>query len=416
LILTLDREEDERDYMIAIITLLVCCLLANMFIALVACKYLVPNFWRERGLAAIGQSMGNLTTSLLFIRSSDKHNMTPVLISAMHAQILHGILNSGGLWTLSVVTIVNETSVYVVPSISFTLLIGWIVVWRFHLRHYYPSSYWETIGDPTHGGNTIVTLQESHRLSGGGSLQTPLMESAAIEGVEVQILECGVNLDWDTAILTNRDNLGRVCHSLPRRCRDKDWRILYSMELHGASLGALYRQCTLASGPCVIMCMDTWSYIFGAFVNTPPRMNMLGEPSYGNGECFLFTFEPEFKIYKWSRDNDIFMNGMRNAFSIGGGGDGAGFRVDAGLLNGVSNKSATFQNQKTIASSTAFKMLHLEVWSVGKVKGDTESIIGDQRENLAGGVTLQEMRTRSTIENRDLPSRQARRNTASAGL
>jgi hypothetical protein len=59
--------------------------------------------------------------------------------------------------------------------------------------------------------------------------------------------------------------------------------VLYTMELHGvapllmqtylitlhlqASLRSLYRQCSLATGPCVLLCMDTWSYIFGVLTS-----------------------------------------------------------------------------------------------------------------------------------------------------
>jgi len=101
------------------------------------------------------------------------------------------------------------------------------------------------------------------------------------------------------------DQIGALAATFPRRVREHDWRIVYSLDLHGASLRSLYHQARLAKGPCILLCMDTWSYAFGAFLNVPPRTCGLAETVYGNGECFLFTFEPEFEAFRWSKRNEI---------------------------------------------------------------------------------------------------------------
>jgi len=89
----------------------------------------------------------------------------------------------------------------------------------------------------------------------------------------------------------------------------------------------------------------------------------------------MFTFEPTFVVYKWTKKNEVYLNGTPRSISIGGGGGGAAFSIDGTLLNGGSNKSETYGND-CLASSESFKCVALEVWSLGKVKGDTESVIG----------------------------------------
>jgi len=145
----------------------------------------------------------------------------------------------------------------------------------------------------------------------------------------------------------------------------REWRFVFSMETHGASLRSLYEQCKHASGPCLVLCVDSWSYIFGAFVNEPLRPS--SSASYGTGESFLFTFEPEWSVFPWTSDNDVFLSGDSKRISIGGGADGAGFSLDSDLLNGASHHSATFGN-RCLASAENFTCIQLEVWCLGKMR------------------------------------------------
>ena len=61
------------------------------------------------------------------------------------------------------------------------------------------------------------------------------------------------------------------------------------------------------------------------------------------------------------------MCGTSTYVSIGGGGEGAGWRIDGTLLNGVSNRSQTFEN-RCLASAENFTCINLEVWSLGQPK------------------------------------------------
>jgi hypothetical protein len=49
--------------------------------------------------------------------------------------------------------------------------------------------------------------------------------------------------------------------------------------------------------------------------------------------------------------------------------------MDAAVLNGVSEESETYGN-RGLASKTDFKLQKVELWCLGKVKGDTQSIVG----------------------------------------
>lgn len=134
------------------------------------------------------------------------------------------------------------------------------------------------------------------------------------------------------------------------------WTLVYSLELHGVSLGTLYKKARESRGAYVLVVKDSiggvgaafsvaWRdadavQVFGAFVNEPLR------PSgryYGSGECFLWkaamlpppakgsTPEPEeelgpqhaemirFKAFPYSGMNDYVILCDSHFLSVGGG-------------------------------------------------------------------------------------------------
>jgi hypothetical protein len=56
---------------------------------------------------------------------------------------------------------------------------------------------------------------------------------------------------------------------------------------------------------------------------------------------------------------------------MGGGGDGFAFQLDNELDTGVSNRSATFDNDQ-LSSSEFFKCLNSEVWQLGELSDNYE--------------------------------------------
>ena len=52
------------------------------------------------------------------------------------------------------------------------------------------------------------------------------------------------------------------------------------------------------------------------------------------------------------------------------------------MLNGVSEPCETYGN-RSLASKDAFKLQRVELWCLGKVKGDTESIVGARPDSVS---------------------------------
>jgi hypothetical protein len=99
--------------------------------------------------------------------------------------------------------------------------------------------------------------------------------------------------------------------------------------------------------------------VFGGFVS--PGFDKRSS-YYGNGECFVFSLLPTAKKYKWSKANSLFVVSSKLSIAMGGGGDGFAFQLDDELDTGVSNKSATYENEQ-LSSSEFFKTLNVEVWT-----------------------------------------------------
>jgi hypothetical protein len=38
---------------------------------------------------------------------------------------------------------------------------------------------------------------------------------------------------------------------------------------------------------------------------------------YGTGESFLYTFYPEFKVFKWSKENNFFIRAQADGIAFG---------------------------------------------------------------------------------------------------
>ncbi|ORX72554.1 hypothetical protein BCR32DRAFT_272259 [Anaeromyces robustus] len=91
-------------------------------------------------------------------------------------------------------------------------------------------------------------------------------------------------------ILTN-EICNKLYTSIPKRLRIKrSLTLIYSMQLHGSSLTTFYERSSAGYGTSQILVIrDTEDNIFGAYTSEPFKKH---NGFYGNGETFLWKFEP----------------------------------------------------------------------------------------------------------------------------
>ena len=107
----------------------------------------------------------------------------------------------------------------------------------------------------------------------------------------------------------------------------------------------------------MLLVLDGQGSIFGAFSGDAWRVD---KHYYGNGESFLFTVHPQFKVYPWTRANDHFVLAAHDCLAFGS--EDAGIYLDSAFEFGSSKRSLTFDNEP-LGSSIDFKCIKVEIWT-----------------------------------------------------
>ncbi|XP_044145420.1 nuclear receptor coactivator 7 isoform X2 [Bufo gargarizans] len=154
-------------------------------------------------------------------------------------------------------------------------------------------------------------------------------------------------------------HIEKLAHRLPARVQGYPWHLVYSTHQHGTSLKTLYRNVCSIDRPVLLVVKDMDNQVFGAYATHPFRIS---DHYYGTGETFLFTFNPDFKAFKWSGENSYFINGDTTSLELGGGGGRSGLWLDCDLYHGRSNPCATFNND-ILSKKEDFIVQDLEVWT-----------------------------------------------------
>ncbi|XP_030303368.1 nuclear receptor coactivator 7 isoform X4 [Calypte anna] len=165
-------------------------------------------------------------------------------------------------------------------------------------------------------------------------------------------------LKHHSALLENM-HIEQLARRLPARVQGYPWCLAYSTLEHGTSLKTLYRKSACLDSPVLLVIKDMDNQIFGAYATHPFRFS---DHYYGTGETFLYTFYPNFKVFKWSGDNTYFINGDTSSLELGGGGGRFGLWLDADLYHGRSNCCSTFNND-ILSKKEDFIIQDLEVWT-----------------------------------------------------
>ncbi|XP_051879852.1 oxidation resistance protein 1a isoform X3 [Pristis pectinata] len=159
--------------------------------------------------------------------------------------------------------------------------------------------------------------------------------------------------------LLQTDQIEKLAKNLPPRTVGYPWTLIYSTSKHGMSLKTLYRSMTGVDTPMLLVIKDSDGQLFGALASEPFKVS---DCFYGTGETFLFTFYPEFKIFKWTGDNMFFIKGDMDSLAFGGGGGEIGLWLDGDLYHGRSHACKTFDNH-ILSKKEDFYVQDIEIWA-----------------------------------------------------
>lgn len=120
--------------MIPFLIIIVGGIIWNVFCVMWLARRLLPNFWFERSIAEMGQSMGVTATGLLLLRAVDPEQKTDAPSAFGYKQLLHEPFMGGGLWTSAAVLLVFRLGGLSVFFISASAIIIWLSVWFLFMR------------------------------------------------------------------------------------------------------------------------------------------------------------------------------------------------------------------------------------------------------------------------------------------
>ncbi|XP_075438601.1 oxidation resistance protein 1 isoform X6 [Ascaphus truei] len=163
----------------------------------------------------------------------------------------------------------------------------------------------------------------------------------------------------DPSELLQVDQIEKLTKHLPPRTIGYPWTLVYSTAKHGMSLKTLYRTMLGLDTPVLLVIKDSDSQIFGALASEPFKVS---DCFYGTGETFLFTFCPDFEVFKWTGDNMFFIKGDMDSLAFGGGGGEFALWLDGDLYHGRSHTCKTFENP-TLSKKEDFIVQDIEIWA-----------------------------------------------------
>ncbi|XP_039592907.1 oxidation resistance protein 1-like isoform X2 [Polypterus senegalus] len=155
------------------------------------------------------------------------------------------------------------------------------------------------------------------------------------------------------------DQIEKLAKHLPPRTIGYPWTLAFSTAKHGMSIKTLYRTMAAQDSPVLMVIKDSDGQIFGAVASEPFKVS---DCFYGTGETFLFTFCPDFEVFKWTGDNMFFIKGDMDSLAFGGGSGEFGLWLDGDLYHGRSHSCKTFANH-TLSKKEDFFVQDIEIWS-----------------------------------------------------
>uniref|UniRef100_L7M783 Oxidation resistance protein 1 n=1 Tax=Rhipicephalus pulchellus TaxID=72859 RepID=L7M783_RHIPC len=162
----------------------------------------------------------------------------------------------------------------------------------------------------------------------------------------------------DSTEIFTEEHRRELYKHLPARAESYSWALVYSTLKHGFSLKTLYREMLKIESPILLAVLDTEGAVFGVLTSCSLRMS---DHFYGTGESFLFTFHPEFKLYKWTGENGYFIKGNADSLAFGAGDGQFGLWLDGDLFHGRSRRCKTYEND-VLSTKEDFVVKAIEAW------------------------------------------------------
>ncbi|XP_017268684.1 oxidation resistance protein 1a isoform X2 [Kryptolebias marmoratus] len=159
--------------------------------------------------------------------------------------------------------------------------------------------------------------------------------------------------------LLEAEQIEKLARHLPPRTIGYPWALAFGTSKHGMSIKTLYRAMQGQDTPVLLVIKDSDGQVFGALASEPFKVS---DGFYGTGETFLFTFNPEFEVYKWTGDNMFFIKGDMDSLAFGGGSGEFGLWLDGDLYHGRSHSCKTFGNPM-LSKKEDFYVQDIEIWA-----------------------------------------------------
>ncbi|OHT00402.1 TLD family protein [Tritrichomonas foetus] len=158
--------------------------------------------------------------------------------------------------------------------------------------------------------------------------------------------------------ILNESQIDTIRLALPLRFKHLSWTKIYDMRKDGVSLSTLYSKAKNCM-PLIIFVETSQSVKIGAFLSCGLK---IVRGYSGSGETFVFRFNPDVEVFKWSKNNDLFVSASQTDIAIGGGGGNAIY-LNSALEKGVSEYCETFASPP-LANSPTFNVINVELWHI----------------------------------------------------
>jgi hypothetical protein len=186
-------------------------------------------------------------------------------------------------------------------------------------------------------------------------------------------------------VLPTTGHLDKLNRVLPLRHQNATWQLIYSTREHGTSIRTLFDNSQRRGGSSLLIVQTTDESYFGAYLPDPLQdFNKY----YGSGETFVFTFQPEFKTFKWTKANESFLlTNMVGGITIGASKTSTdeyddtpeglcAIYIDKDLMQGSSYSCHTFGNLEPLSKTQDFEIVAIELWGFEVVKSTAKTTPG----------------------------------------